>query len=69
MHHPQRQNVTTSMVRLENGHIRKDLTPKMVNLRDIRKGLTPKMVSLRAIVGNAEGVEEETLLKQIKFDM
>ena len=26
MHHPQKRNVTTSMVELENGHIRKNLT-------------------------------------------
>ena len=27
MHHPQRQNVSTSMVGLKNGHMRKDPTP------------------------------------------
>ena len=31
---PQRQNLTTSMVGLKNGHLRKNLT-KMVNPRDI----------------------------------
>ena len=34
MHHPQRQNVATSMVGLKNGHMRKNLT-QMVNPRDI----------------------------------
>ena len=36
MHHPRRRNVTTWMVGLKkNGHIRKNLTQKMVNPRDI----------------------------------
>ena len=34
-HHPRRQNVTTLMVGLKNGHIRKNLTQKVVNPRDI----------------------------------
>ena len=34
-HHPQRRNVTTLMVGLKNGHIRKNLTQKVVNPRDI----------------------------------
>ena len=35
MHHPRRRNVTTLMVGLKNGHIRKNLTQKVVNPRDI----------------------------------
>ena len=35
MHHPWRRNVTTLMVGLKNGHIRKKSHPKMVNPRDI----------------------------------
>ena len=34
-HHPRRRNVTTLMVGLKNGHIRKNLTQKVVNPRDI----------------------------------
>ena len=34
-HHPQKRNVTTLMVGLKNGHIRKNLTQKVVNPRDI----------------------------------
>ena len=34
-HHPRRRNATTLMVGLENGHIRKNLTQKVVNPRDI----------------------------------
>ena len=34
-HHPRRRNVTTLMVGLENSHIRKNLTQKVVNPRDI----------------------------------
>ena len=31
MHHPQRQNVTSSMVGLKNGRMHKNLTQKVVN--------------------------------------
>ena len=34
-HHPRRRNVTTLMVGLKNGHIRRKSHPKMVNPRDI----------------------------------
>ena len=34
-HHPRRRNVTTLMVGLKNGHIRKNLTQNVVNPRDI----------------------------------
>ena len=34
-HHPRRRNVTTLMVGLKNGHVRKNLTQKVVNPRDI----------------------------------
>ena len=46
MHHPRKQNVTTSMVGLKNDHIRKYLT-QMVNPRDK--------------AGNAEDEEEDTM--------
>ena len=36
-HHPRRRNVTTLMVGLKNGHIRKNLTQKVVNPRDIAR--------------------------------
>ena len=32
---PRRRNVTAFVTGLKNSHIRKNLTPKMVNLRDI----------------------------------
>ena len=42
MHHPRRRNVTTLMVGLKNGHIRKNLTQKVVNPRDIAGERTKK---------------------------
>ena len=68
-HHPRRQNVTTLMVGLKNGHIRKNLTPpppppppqKMVNPRDIAGERRRRRRHAKQVCIRVEKKDKETL--------